>query len=218
MLLRRSKNSIKNSRYWKKRKLNDKNRDWETNTAKNWIDEYWKSRNHPHRQVILNTLTDLFPFDSLLEVGCNCGPNLSLIQKRFPSVKLVGVDINRKAILEAHKRLSNVVLHRWRADKLAFSNKIFDILLTDALLIYIEPREIRKVIEEFIRVTKKAMVFCEWNTFGSKLGEKIYDHWSRDYVKLLNDYNIDVQLLKLTEKDWPGEKWSRVGYIIKAVL
>ena len=212
------------SEYWKNRKITDKIKDWRNNGDLNWIEEYWKSKEHPHRKLIIRELKKLQPFERLIEVGSNCGPNIFLINKEFPKIDIVGIDINRASLLKGISKFpkeffrNSGLFHQNLEKEINFRSKDFDVILSDAVLMYISPEKIRQVIEEMIRVTKKAIILCEWQIPDNKLGEKVYGHWARDYVKLLGDYGIKTSIYKLTKEDWPSENWSRVGYIITGSL
>jgi len=206
-----------NISYWIYRDKNDKHLDWRMG-EKNWIEGYWKSIKHPHRQVVLQVLRELLPWRSLIEVGCNCGPNLYLIQKEFPGAKLAGVDVNIPALEFAIKKLKKVKFYINKADNLLLPDDSFDILLTDAVLIYVEPEKIRKTILEFRRITKKAMVLVEW--YDKDVWGKVrYRHWARNYPKLLRRFGIKkVDSIKITKDIWPSENWANLGYIFIARL
>ena len=72
--------------YWQSRPITDEHRDWKE-TKENWVEDYWNSWKHPHRKVIIDELKKLPRFTTLLEVGCNCGPNLSNIKLAFDQVR-----------------------------------------------------------------------------------------------------------------------------------
>lgn len=208
-----------NETYWQERKPDDPHLDWRIG-EKDWIEGFWKSIEHPHRKLIIEALRRYYPFKSLLEVGCSCGPNLALIQKKYPKVELAGVDINLPSLYEGIKRLKKVLFISGRANRLPFENKKFDILLTDAVLIYIGPNKIRQTIKEFLRVTKKAMIFCEWQKFGNKLGEIEFWHWARDYSKLLTDFRLTARITKIPKGFWSTKSgnWEQLGAIIETHL
>ena len=181
---------------------------------------FWKNRkdcaenmwnpNHPHRQLILDELKKI-KFDSLLEIGCGCGPNLYRIQKEFPDVVLAGIDINEENIVFGKKTLLNVILNPTDAIKLPFGDKFYDVVLSDAVLIYANPERAELMIDEMKRVAKKAIVLCEWHDDAiNKFGTIMAGHWVRNYIKLLGG----GKAIKIT--NWPGgeEDWNKMGYII----
>ena len=46
-----------------------------------WVTGYWDSRHHAHRTLLLEKISEFLPIRSILEIGCNCGPNLFILAK-----------------------------------------------------------------------------------------------------------------------------------------
>ena len=182
---------------------------------------------HPHRKFLVDKISLLNP-QSILEIGCGWGPNLFLLAEKFPNIKIVGIDINLNEIKQGqeffkNKGVRNIELKEGKADELfQFSDKSFDIVLTDAVLMYLGPDKIERVIKEMIRIAKKALVLVEWHIFSE--GKDIYDPhigvWKRDYLSLLNKFfpKEKIFLTKITEKLWPDEDWTKFGYLIEVKL
>lgn len=197
-------------------------------SAREYEKSYWDSIDHPHRNLLLSIISDFHP-DSALEIGCNSGPNLFRIAKQFPSARLHGIDISSQAIEMGKKQLmevsvSNVKLEVGKADDLsAFGDRSFDVVLTDAVLIYIGKDKIAQVINEMLRVARKAIVLVEWhdakaNPEGTFLMKKGY--WVRDYNSLFKSRPevADVRLKKITRDIWDDDCWSSYGHIIEVTL
>ena len=183
--------------YWRERKA-----DWEAS--------YGQTINHPHRDLIIKKLKEI-EFGSLLEIGCNCGPNLLRIQKEFPRVELGGVDINADSIAIAKRLLPahELRLETRSADNIYFSDKSIDVLLTDATLIYIGPDKINKVMGEIARIARKNVILCEFQT--RDILKQIACWWkggyyARDYEKLLKKFGFyDIEIEKIPVGSWQGE-------------
>jgi len=204
--------------YWIHRKKDDKRLDWRMG-EKNWIEGYWLSRFHPHRELILQELREIYPFKSLIEIGCNCGPNLFRIQKEFPKVKLAGLDVNFLALEEGKKRLPKVDFYIESAENFSIPDKTFDVCLTDAVLIYVPPEKIVKTLRNLIRITKKALILVEWK--GKDMFGKVeYGHWARDYKTLFRKiFKIKkVKERKIKQEEWPSKNWTEKGYIFTVHL
>lgn len=205
--------SVEGAEYWEKRSPKDGRKDW--NDAADWITGYWNSKNHPHRKKILKALREI-AFESVLELGCNAGPNLAVIKEKFPHVKLSGMDINQSAVDNAHTYLN--VIHGMDADIKCGNIKehipfaLHDIVLVDAVLMYVEPDAIKKVIKEASGLAKKAVILVEWDG-DSFLGDLKGFHWARDYQKLLEEQGLRVEKVKLTKEDWPTKIWYENGYL-----
>ena len=197
-----------------------------------WVLSYWGSRNHCHRALLLEKIASLQPISSILEIGCNCGPNLYLISQSFPSIEIQGIDINPVAIqkgkdLFASEGTSNVKLSVAKADELGqFQDNSFDVVLTDAVLIYIGRDKIQQVIREMVRVTRKGLILVERHCFRSNnkgrdgLGIRHNGLWQRDYAALFKQFTPEAQIhiTKITKDMWPDPGWQETGAIIEVVL
>ena len=222
---RRSLGTELEEKYWATRHLR-KGDDW--GSEKNdWVRGYWDSRDHSHRSFLIERISKFSP-SSILEVGCNCGPNLYMLAKRFPDAEIRGIDINSMAVQKGNEwftqeDISSVKLFVGKADDLRqFRDKSFDVVFTDAVLIYIGPDKIKKVIEEMLRVTRKALIFLEWHCFDSKrnpLGVYV-GHWMRDYRALLKEFVPEdkIKVTKMPKDLWPDPNWQRWGGVVEVVL
>lgn len=212
---------IEDSIYWKKRKLKDERRDWR-NGGLSWVDEYVKSKEHPHRVLLTDSVGHCLPREydneTILEIGCNAGPNISLLRDKFPYLKdhnLFGLDINKDSIRAAKKLLPAVNWSVGSVIELPYKDKSMDIVLIDAVLMYISDTEIDKAIEEINRVCKRAIVICDWYDDSIKGIIKDY-HWSRNYPVILQDLGFKVKIIQLTEKEWPSKNWTKNGCVFVA--
>lgn len=198
------------------------------------IGEIRKSFNnldHPHRQLIVDAVMSFQPVSKILEIGCGYGPNLYWIAKQLPDTQLIGLDINSASIEEGHQffldnGISNVKLICGKADELyRFGDKSFDIVFTDALLIYIGPDKIRNIISEFLRITRRALILVEWHsedirTDPDGLGVYYLGCWKRNYINLLKQFVNDSQIkvTKIPDHLWPDRNWQSSGFIVEVTL
>lgn len=214
---------------WATRHLREGERerdDW--GKSDDWIKGYQDSENHPHRTFLVEIISKFNP-SSILEVGCNCGPNLGLLAKKFPDAEIRGIDINPMAVQKgnewlAQEGISNVKLLEGKADELRqFQDRSFDVVFTDAVLIYVGPDKIKKVIKEMFRITRRALILMEWHSFEPDhkdpkgLGIYHYGNWKRDYIALSKQFISEEQIhiTKVTEDIWPDKNWKEVGAIIE---
>ena len=191
---------------------------------RHWWDRKWpqgytskESLEHPHRQLILNALEPYAPFFHVLELGCGGGANLYLISenklisdKYYTFGSALGIDISREVIYQAEDTYINrfmdfcvqdIRLCEWRFPK-------NDALVTDAMLIYLMPEEMGRVVEAIKECVLKVAVFCEWH---SDEGPFVYDgHWVHNFKELFSG----CELRKLTWQDWQDDGWSTYGHII----
>ncbi|MCP6720032.1 MAG: class I SAM-dependent methyltransferase [Patescibacteria group bacterium] len=201
--------------FWKYRHFFDKN--W----SENYISK--NSLNHPHRKLLIQKISSHAPFQSVLEVGCASGPNLFLLAKKFPKARLSGIDISNRAIETGKKWLrlqgiKNIELYKGNVLNLKiFGDETFDIVFTDAVLIYVGKNHIQGVVKELMRITKKAIILTEWKT-DEKESEYV-GHWAHNYEDLFRQLvpNAEVKLTKIPAEIWPGE-WAEYGYTIEVEL
>jgi SAM-dependent methyltransferase len=189
---------------------------------------YWDSRQAPHRDLLAKAILSFSP-SSILEVGCNTGPNLFRLAEKLPEAKLVGVNISAAAIARGRSNfhelgMKNVELLEAKADDLsAFEDKSFDVVFADAVLIYIGKDKVEAVVREMMRLAKKAIILLEYNDpSASPEGAFIFEkgYWKRDYVGLFqNRHGVEeVKSTRLSKEIWDDEYWSRLGAIIEVRL
>jgi ubiquinone/menaquinone biosynthesis C-methylase UbiE len=201
--------------------------DW-GNGSGDWIKSYWNSQNHSHRPFLMEKISTFSPISSILEIGCNCGPNLYLLAKKFPDAQIRGIDINPMAVQNgnewlAQEGISNVRLLVGKADDLGeFQDKSFDIVFTDAVLIYIGPDKIKKVIQGMLRIARKALILFEWHSFDSAADPRgvFVGHWMRDYATLLKEFapQENIYITKMPEELWADKYWQKYGGIVEVDL
>jgi ubiquinone/menaquinone biosynthesis C-methylase UbiE len=184
-----------------------------------WTDGYINSFSHPHRQLLIKKISANAPFMDVLEIGCATGPNLYLLVKRFPNVNFAGIDINPKAIRDGktffkRQGIHNVVLFVEKADKLwRFSDKSFDVVFTDAVLMCIGSDQIQKVAYEMQRISKKTIIMVEHHSDQeTALGSHNERWWLRNYKELFQ--SSSVKTTKIPSEVWGGD-WGKFGYIIE---
>jgi ubiquinone/menaquinone biosynthesis C-methylase UbiE len=179
------------------------------------------SFSHPHRQLLVEIISANAPFANVLEIGCASGPNLYLLAMKFPNSRFVGVDINPDAVnqgklfFEQHG-MRNVMLFQGKADELeGFPDKSFDIVFTDAVLLYIGRDKIKKVAKEIQRIARRAIILVEHHSKQeSDLGSRLEKWWLRNYIKLFGTFSDRINTIKIPPEIWGGN-WGKLGYIIE---
>lgn len=199
--------------YWKNRSKDDSKRDWNEHSD-NWIKDYNLSVDHPHRESILNLIA-MSGARSVLEIGCNSGPNLIRISRQLPGIKIGGIDINAASIEEAKNNLPWLKdLYVASATKLPFPDRSFEVIVCDAILMYLDPESMNKAMHEMRRVASIALIFCEWHDSDSTTGVIKDYHWSRNYAQLMMDFGYNnILSKKLTKKEWPSPNWEKNGWL-----
>lgn len=165
-------------------------------------------------------------FNSVLEVGSKEGRNLRMIAKSFPNVKMAGIDISPDAVkigneLLQKEGLTNVSLFERNADQLDFANRSFDLVFVFAVLLYIDPKKILKVLSEMIRVATKRVLILEWHDPELLRRGVFTNHWIYNYEKLLEPFSNEIKSLEITnmpEDEFVDINWKKYGYYIDVKL
>lgn len=201
-------------------------REW---AARSIAEGYWNNRDHPSKHFLVERIAAFSPISNILEVGCASGPNIYLLAKKFPQSEIVGIDVNSEAIKWGNAQfkregISNVKLLEGKADELEqFQDKSFDVVFTNAILIYIGPDKINKVMKEMIRITRLALILMELYNFEpvckDPYGLGIYygGNWHREYKTLLKQFVSEEQIhvTKIPKNLWPAEPWKSFGAVIE---
>lgn len=199
--------------YWKERPADDHEVDW-AYSKDNWVDGYMQSMSHPHRDLVIKALALVKGWHSLLEVGCNVGPNLWKIHDAFKNRELYGIDPSPAAVkyAEAARLMLGGPLIK-RGEIATLSDRQFDVILADAVLMYIPGEEIREVMTKLSQKARKAFIIVD--RFAESIeGEPSGHVTARNYTALLKENGFVVEAKKMAPEDWPGSVgWEKAGYI-----
>ncbi|MDZ4230424.1 MAG: glycosyltransferase, partial [Dehalococcoidales bacterium] len=127
----------------------------------------------------------------------------------------------------ASEGMTNVQLSVGRAEDLSqFKDRSFDVVFTDAVLIYVKRGDIQRVIKEMMRIVRGGIVLVECHDFehqpGDRQGLGVFKRglWVRDYTTLLKQFvpENQINITKLTKEVWPPDGWGRNGALIEVTL
>lgn len=153
--------------------------------AKEWLlpyypEEYWEKRAglllngksiergfpDERRELLEKEFVGLLEktnFSNCLEIGCGIGKNLSLIENSFSKKKIVGIDFSKKMLELAKKNVfsKRAMLLQMNATGLDFEDNSFDLVFACETLMHLPKKDLNKVLEEMIRVSRKDVVLIE---------------------------------------------------------
>ena len=105
--------------------------------------EYFETTFGISRQALNEKFLGDLPKDiKILEVGCNIGIQLQVLQE-MGFTNLFGIDINRKSIEIAKKTRKNIDIIEGSALDIPFKDSFFDLVFTSGVLIHIAPENIK---------------------------------------------------------------------------
>jgi pseudaminic acid biosynthesis-associated methylase len=164
------------------------------------LDELYKrnfgmTRTELNRQFIGNIKTD----SRILEVGSNVGNQLLLLQK-MGFKNLYGIEINDYAVELSKSRGKNINIIQASAADIPFRDGYFDLVFTSGVLIHINPDEIKKVLGEIRRSSRRYIWGCEYYadeyTEGGTYRGQSNMFWKANFAKLYTDLFRDLKPVK----------------------
>jgi pseudaminic acid biosynthesis-associated methylase len=95
----------------------------------------------------------------VLEVGCNIGLQLALLERANPGLELHGVEPQAYALGRARSLAPNRHFHQGTAFALPFEDASFDLVMTNGVLIHIAPDHWATALGEIHRVSRR-FIWC----------------------------------------------------------
>ena len=126
----------------------------------------------------------------ILEVGCNIGMQLRGLQ-RMGFKNLYGIELQDYAVEKAKQDTQGINIIQGSAFDIPFKDGFFDLVCTNVMLIHIAPDNLREVMAEIVRCSKRYVMGFEY--FADEITDVVYRGnkgflWKADYEKLYAGY------------------------------
>lgn len=192
----------------KNRQLTEQEKFWSSDFGKNYterntfdiddLEESYRKKYGTSQSALNEDFLKGLPIKNILEVGCNYGAQLQLLQKQG-FTDCYGIDIQRYAIERAHQVAPAFNVIYGSALDIPFKDKYFDLVFTAGVLIHIHPSDIKKVMTEIYRVSKKYIYGTEY--FNDNYQEIEYRGnknrlWKANFYQMYLDLFPDLRLIK----------------------
>jgi pseudaminic acid biosynthesis-associated methylase len=164
------------------------------------VDALWDTNYGITRTELNRRFFEHIPADArILEVGCNIGNQLLLLQ-RLGYSNLHGVEIQSYALETARSRVRNTSFVQASAFDLPYKDNYFDLIFTSGVLIHISPKDLSLALDEIHRCAKTYICGSEY--YAPSLTEIDYrGHrallWKMDYAQ---EYLARFSDLKLVQE------------------
>ncbi|EHJ01503.1 pseudaminic acid biosynthesis-associated methylase [Clostridium sp. DL-VIII] len=134
----------------------------------------------------------------ILEVGCNVGNQLSLLQK-MGYKNLYGIELQPYAVQRAKELTEGINIIQGEANDIPFKDEYFDLVFTSGVLIHVSPENLNSVIKEIIRCSRKYIWGFEY--YSEKFTEVNYRGnsnalWKGDYAKKYIECCPELKVVK----------------------
>jgi pseudaminic acid biosynthesis-associated methylase len=163
------------------------------------LDALWSRNYGVSRSAINQIFLEGIPRGaSFLEVGCNVGNQLLLLQAQGYT-QLTGIELQSYALAGARSRLKNVALQQGSALALPFEDEAFDVVFTSGVLIHIAPDDLPQAMSEIHRCPRHYIWGAEY--FSPELTAVNYRGnddllWKMDYARKYLTLFPDLDLVK----------------------
>jgi len=146
-------------------------------------------------------LDDIDRDANVLEVGSNIGIQLMCL-KEMGFENLYGIDVQRKAIEEAHQQRPELDIIEGDALDIPFNDEFFDLVFTSGVLIHIPPDNIDSAMNEITRCTSEWVYGTEY--YAEEYTEVNYrGHenllWKTDFPSLFQE-NCGLELVDIEHR------------------
>jgi len=136
---------------------------------------------------------------------------LKALSLKFPECELHGFDISPEAVKQARVNLPKGNFQVADMFMELPYKKEFDLVITNAVLIYADTDRIESVLREIKRVGK-SFIFVEFNADKDQVVDGYYVY---NYPKLLEEIGFkNIKIEKIT--NWEESNWKEFGTIITA--
>ncbi|MBI2989707.1 MAG: methyltransferase domain-containing protein [Candidatus Magasanikbacteria bacterium] len=134
----------------------------------------------------------------VLEVGCNIGNQLNLLQSQGKG-PLYGIEIQEYAAQKARELSKHINIIQGSGFDIPFKDVFFDLVFTSGVLIHVSPDDIRAFMSEIYRVSKKYIWGFEY--FSSQHTAIEYRGnqdrlWKGDFSALYREFFPNLRLVK----------------------
>ena len=140
-----------------------------------------------------------------------------MIAKKNQFIDLYGIDINKTVIKRAISAINkfnfNIKLICGNMKNLEkYKNNEFDLVFTDAALMYVDSSNFYKILNEIFRVSRSKVFICEQHTDGTHFYNDKWVHNYKEIIHRISKNNL-IRIYKI--KDNRVGDWEKFGKIIE---
>ncbi len=183
------------------------------------LDDFYIGNLGISRSKINKDFLDKLKIGNILEVGCNVGNQLSLLQAQgFKN--LYGIDIFPQAVELAKTHTKNINIIQASAFDLPFKDNYFDLVFTSGVLIHISPKNIKKAMKEIYRVSKKYIWGFEYynnNHITIPYRGNKNRLWKGNFAKMYLDLSPKLELVKEKMYKYLNSDNVDSGFLLKKI-
>jgi len=168
-------------------------------------------------EVFKTMLIDVDKQSKILEIGCNVGIKLTILQK-LGYTNLTGIEINDKAFDIAKQNNSKIDFIHTSIEDFDVKNEKYDLVFTSNVLIHFSPKNLEIVIKKMYDLTKTYIFGFEY--YADELTEVVYrGHneklWKQNFPNVFKRLFPNLEIMKQQKIDWKDEELCDIAYLLK---
>jgi len=182
------------------------------------LDELYRRNYGASRREINDRFLQAIPKEArILEVGCNLGNQLLLLQA-MGFTNLHGIEIQSYALTRARERLPGVTLTQASAFAIPYPDRFFDLVFTSGVLIHIAPNGLPLAMKEIYRCTRQWIWGFEY--YAPEMTEIEYRGeatllWKTDYARLYLGQFPDLELVREERLRYLGNENVDTAFLLR---
>lgn len=148
-------------------------------------------------------LLKIHPNSNILDICCGTGDFTGIINKNFPSAKIIGLDFSQKMLQQAKKKYPSQTFIVGDCTNLPFKDNEFDYITVSFGLRNVENR--KQALIEAYRVMKSGGKFLHLDFSGGKINfaSKFFDFMVPIFIKVFNKNIKHYKYLLESKKTYP---------------
>ena len=157
------------------------------------LPDYHETNDHDPQGIARSTwlaeeLVSELGIESLLEVGTNTGRNLAVIKARHPDMRVLGIDVNERAIAWGRDHHPDVEYAHQDANRWSLGADSFDAILTMSVLDHVPDQAIDALARNMVATATKNVICVE--LWDGEDAERAAYKYSRDTRALFERHGV----------------------------
>lgn len=150
----------------------------------------------------LASAANIEPGQHILDVGCGTGTLVVMLNRQYPSARIVGIDPDPKALRRAQRKATRAAVSaqfdQGFADQLPYKDETFDRVFSSFMFHHLEEHEREKMLREVLHVLKSGGSFHLLDFVADNASHGFLDRLFLSHAQMKD--NRDATILELMKR------------------